>query len=120
MENNRKPIQVDEFSFEAAVIESKQPVLVAFLATWSRPCSVIAPVLDEIAAEHAGKFKVVRVDADANPALSLWYDVASIPTLLFFVAGNVRGKIVGTASKEAILSRLQTSTNNQQPKERRK
>ena len=98
-ENNTKPIQADEFSFEATVLEWKQPVLVAFLAAWSRPCAVIAPVLDEIAAEHVGKLKVVRVDADANPALSLWYDVQSIPTLLFFVAGNVRGKIVGTASK---------------------
>jgi thioredoxin len=107
-ENNTKPIQIEEVNFNREVLESKQPVLVAFLTFWSRPCGLIAPVLDEIAAENAGKLKVVRVNADTNLDLSLWYDVQSIPTLLYFVDGSVRAKIIGTATKEAILAKLLT------------
>ena len=66
-------------------------------------------MLDEIASECAGKLKVVRVNADTNLDLSLWYDVQSIPTLLYFVSGNVRAKIIGTATKEAILSKLEST-----------
>ena len=106
-DNNTKPVQIDNGNFDSEVLNSKQPVLVAFLTSWSRPCAVILPVLDEIASECAGKLRVVRVNADTNLDLSLWYDVQSIPTLLYFVAGNVRAKIVGTATKEAILSKLE-------------
>jgi len=106
-ESNSKPVQLDNGNFDSEVIESKLPVLVAFLTIWSRPCATISPVLDEIASECAGKLKVVRVNADTNLDLSLWYDVQSIPTLFYFVAGSVRAKIVGTASKETILSKLE-------------
>ncbi|HVM61276.1 MAG TPA: thioredoxin domain-containing protein [Verrucomicrobiae bacterium] len=102
-------MQIDNGNFDSEVLNSKQPVLVAFLTSWSRPCAVILPVLDEIASECAGKLKVVRVNADTNLDLSLWYDVQSIPTLLYFVTGNVRAKIVGTATKEAILSKLEST-----------
>jgi len=108
-DNNTKPVQIDNGNFDSEVLNSKQPVLVAFLTSWSRPCAVILPVLDEIASECAGKLRVVRVNADTNLDLSLWYDVQSIPTLLYFVAGNVRAKIVGTATKEAILSKLEST-----------
>ena len=108
-DNNKKPVQADNRNFDSEVLNSKQPVLVAFLTSWSRPCAVILPVLDEIASECAGKLKVVRVNADTNLDLSLWYDVQSIPTLLYFVTGNVRAKIVGTATKEAILSKLEST-----------
>ena len=106
-DNNTKPVQIDNGNFDSEVLNSKQPVLVAFLTSWSRPCAVILPVLDEIASECAGKLKVVRVNADTNLDLSLWYDVQSIPTLFYFVAGSVRAKIVGTATKETILSKLE-------------
>jgi len=108
-DNNTEPVQIDNGNFDSEVLNSKQPVLVAFLTSWSRPCAVILPVLDEIASECAGKLKVVRVNADTNLDLSLWYDVQSIPTLLYFVTGNVRAKIVGTATKEAILSKLEST-----------
>ena len=107
-DDNSKPIQIDGVNFDSEVLQSKQPVLVAFLTVWSRPCAILAPVLDEIASECAGKFKIVRVNADTNLDLSLWYEVQSIPTLLYFVAGDVRAKIVGTATKEAILSKLES------------
>ena len=108
-ENYTRAVQVDELNFDLEVLQSEQPVLVAFLTIWSRPCAILAPVLDEIASEYSGKLKVVRVNADTNLDLSLWYDVRSVPTLLYFVAGNVRTKIVGTASKEAILSKLEST-----------
>ncbi len=104
-ENNSKPVQ-DSANFDSEVLNSKQPVLVAFLTSWSRPCSILSPVLDEIALEFSDKLKVVRIDADTSLDLSLWYDIQSSPTLLYFVSGNVRVKIVGTATKEAILSKL--------------
>jgi thioredoxin 1 len=108
-ENNSKPVQIDAVNFDLEVLQAKQPVLVAFLTEWSRPCAVLAPVLDEIASECAGKLKVVRVNADTNLDLSLWYDVQSVPSLLYFVAGDVRAKIIGTATKEAILSKLEST-----------
>lgn len=108
-DNHSKPVQIDSANFDSQVLQSEQPVLVAFLTIWSRPCAILAPVLDEIASEYSGKLKVVRVNADTNLDLSLWYDVQSVPTLLYFVAGNVRAKTVGTATKEAILSKLEAT-----------
>ncbi len=108
-ENNSKPIPVDAANFDSEVLNSKQPVLVAFLTSWSRPCAILSPVLDEIALQLSGKLKVVRIDADTSLDLSLWYDVRSIPTLLYFVAGNVRAKVIGTATREAILSKLEST-----------
>jgi len=99
---------IGEVNFEAEVLRSKLPVLVAFLALWSRPCHVLDAALEEVASAGAGRFKVVKINADDNPDLSLLYDIQSIPTLLYFVAGNLRARLVGTASKEAILSKLQT------------
>jgi len=100
-------VQVGEANFELAVLRSKQPVLVVFWAPWSRPCLVLNSVLDEVAALCAGSVKLVKVSADDNPELSLWYDVQSIPTLLYFYKGIIRAKLVGTASKEAIIAKLQ-------------
>jgi thioredoxin 1 len=92
--------------FKAGVLESKQPVLVEFWAPWSRPCQVFDSVLQELASACAGKVKVVKVNADDNLDLSLWYDIQSVPTLLYFVRGNPCLRIVGTATKEAILAKL--------------
>jgi len=100
-------VEIGETHFESEVLRSKQPVLVAFCTTWSRPCHVIHAVLDEVAIACVGVMKVVKVNADNNPDLSLWYAIQSIPTLLYFVDGTVRAKVVGTASKEAILAKLQ-------------
>jgi len=92
--------------FKAEVLESTQPVLVEFWAPWSRPCQVFDSVLRELAGVCAGKVKVVKVNADDSLDLSLWYEIQSVPTLLYFVRGNPCLRIVGTATKEAILVKL--------------
>ena len=93
--------------FEPEVLQSKQPVLVAFLAPWSRPCQVLDAALRETTAACGDRAKIVKVNADDNPELSLWFDIQSVPTVLCFVDGVPRARIVGTASKDAILARLQ-------------
>lgn len=96
-----------EADFEVEVLRSKQPVLVVFWAPWSRPCQVLEPVLQELASTLAGKARVVSVNADESLGLSLGYDIQSIPTLLYFVEGKPRIRIVGTATKQAILAQLE-------------
>ena len=107
MKENAAPIVLlGEANFEAAVLRSKQPVLVAFWTAWSRACQAFDPVLQELERDCVGKAKVVKVNADDCLDLSLWYDIQSIPTLLCFVEGKPHLRIVGTATKQAILAKL--------------
>jgi|GEM_PF-271661 len=99
-------VEIGEANFDSEVLQSKQPVLVAFLAPWSRPCQQVWPVLGEVATGCARTVTVVKINADNNPDLGFCYDIQSIPTLLYFVNGTLRAKMVGTTSKEAILSKL--------------
>ena len=108
--DSRPIIEIGEANFESEVLRWKQPVLVAFSAAWSRPCQILNSVLEEVAAACAGRVKVIRINADNNPDLSLVLGIQSIPTLLYFVQGSLRAKTVGTASKEAIFSKLQSVT----------
>jgi thioredoxin 1 len=103
-------IEVNETNFEAEVLKSGQPVLVDFWAEWCGPCKMIAPVLEEIATEQAGRVKIAKVNVDENPGLAARYQVQSIPTLLYFAGGEVRDKTVGAAGKKAIVSRLEALT----------
>ena len=103
-----KPVtKINEREFEAEVQKSNQVVLMAFLAPWSRPCQVLRPVLDEIAAMDPGEVKIDLVNADDNPSLSMSYGIESVPTLLYFAGGRLRARAVGTVSKEAILAQLE-------------
>lgn len=107
--NAEKPqnVEIGEANFESEVLKSKQPVVVAFSAPWSHPCRIIKSVLDEVATECAGRVRFLKVNADDHPDLGIWYDIQFIPTLLCFVSGKVCVRIVGTASKEAIISKLE-------------
>ena len=102
------PVAIMAANFKTEVLASKQPVLVEFWTPWSRPCQILEPVLHELARELAGKIKVVKVNADDSIDLSLWHDIRSIPTLIYFVEGTPRWDIVGTATKEAILGKLKS------------
>ena len=97
---------ITEATFEAEVLKSEQPVLVVFGTPWSRPCQVLDPILQELARDWAGKVKVVKINADDSLNLSLCYDIQSIPTVICFVEGKQRFRIVGTATKDAIVTKL--------------
>jgi thioredoxin 1 len=97
---------VGEADFVSVVLQSSKPVLVVFFAPWSRPCQVLESTLNELLTTCDDQVEVVKVNADDQLDLSLSYDIQSVPTLLYFVAGRVQAKVVGTASKEAILAKL--------------
>jgi thioredoxin-like negative regulator of GroEL len=99
-------VEIGEVNFFSEVVQSKVPVLVGFLAPWSQTFQVLKRVLDEVVAACAENVKVVWVNADKNPNLSRWYRIKSTPTLLYFVNGRPRARVVGTAGKEGILSQL--------------
>jgi len=111
-----RPLEVGNANFDSEVLGSKQPVLVVFWATWSKACGVLRPVLDKVMRASSGSVKFVKINSDENPDLSLWYGIHSIPVLLYFVRGDVRARIVGTASKEAILSKLQAVSDGRDSK----
>jgi thioredoxin 1 len=103
----KQTIEINETNFESEVLQSNQPVLVDFWAEWCGPCKMLAPALDEIAEEQAGRVKVAKVNVDNNPALATRFGVQSIPTLLYFMGGEVKDKTVGAVGKRAILSKLE-------------
>jgi thioredoxin 1 len=89
---------VTEFTdqnFEQEVLNSTQPVLVDFWAEWCMPCRMLAPTIDKIATEYAGKVKVGKVDTDANREISIKYGISAIPTVILFKNGQVAQKFVG-------------------------
>ena len=100
-------IEINESNFESEVLQSNQPVLVDFWAEWCGPCKMLAPALDEIATEQAGRVKVAKVNVDANPVLAARFGIQSIPTLLYFAGGEVRDKTIGVTGKRAILFKLE-------------
>jgi thioredoxin 1 len=86
---------VTDASFEQEVLKSSEPVLVDFHATWCGPCKAMAPALDQVAKEMAGKVKVVKVDVDENPAITGQYGIRAMPTLLIFKGGKVAAQHTG-------------------------
>ncbi len=93
-------------NFEAEVLQSDVPVLVDFWAEWCMPCKMLAPTIDEIAAENAGKVKVGKVDTDTNRDISLKLGISAIPTLVLFKNGEMADKIVGMKQKSDIQNSL--------------
>jgi thioredoxin 1 len=100
-------IEINEANFESEVLQSSQPVVVDFWAEWCGPCKMLAPVLDEIATEQAGRAKVAKVNVDDNPVLAARFGIQSIPTLLYFAGGEARDKTVGVTGKRVIVAKLE-------------
>jgi len=93
-------------NFEAEALKSDVPVLVDFYADWCGPCQMMAPVIEELAKEYEGKWKIGKCNVDENPELAGKYEVQSIPTILFIKDGEVVDKMMGAQTKEALKEKL--------------
>ena len=96
-----------DHNFKKEVLESDLPVLVDFWAAWCGPCKMIAPLIDEVAKEYAGKMKIGKLDVDSNPKIATEYGVMSIPTIIFFKKGKIMNQLVGAASKLALKRKIE-------------
>jgi len=99
-------MNVTEVTFASEVLGSDLPVLVEFWAQWCPPCHRLAPVLDELAVEYAGRARIVKVDVDDNPATARAYGVMSVPTLSLFRGGELVSQVVGALPKSRLSAQL--------------
>ena len=101
------PTKVTAADFDEVVLKSSIPVLVDCWAEWCGPCRAIAPILDDIAAEHGAKLKIVKLNTDEESAIAIKYGVTSIPMLNVYVNGEVVKTIIGAKPKPALLKELE-------------
>lgn len=106
---SEKIIHLTDSSFESDVLKAEGPVLVDFWAEWCGPCKMIAPILDDIAAEYEGKLTIAKLNIDENPATAPQYGIRGIPTLLLFKNGAVAATKVGALSKSQLKDFLDNS-----------
>lgn len=95
---------VSSADFQSKVLDAQGKVLVDFFATWCAPCRMVAPVLDEVAEEMAGKVAVVKVDIDQSPDIARRYGIMSVPTLALFENGEVVRQVIGAQPKQSIVA----------------
>lgn len=100
-------LELNAGNFEEEVLKAAQPVLVDFWAPWCGPCRSMAPIIEELAGEFAGRAKVAKVNVDENRELAARYGVMSIPTLVFFKDGKVVEQIVGFTPKGVLVKKLE-------------
>lgn len=101
-----EPLKLNNENFESEVINANETVLVDFYADWCGPCKMMSPIIDDIAKSLQGKVKVGKVNVDENQALSMEYNIMSIPTIIIFKNGKAYKKFIGVVDKEEILENL--------------
>jgi thioredoxin 1 len=99
-------LELNDGNFETEVLKSDVPVLVDFSATWCGPCKVLAPIVEKVADEFAGKYKVGKIDIDESPAVTAKYGIRGVPTVMVFKAGEKSGQHVGVTNKETLVKLL--------------
>jgi thioredoxin 1 len=99
-------LEVSDATFDQEVLRSEQPVLVDFWAVWCGPCKAIAPIVDSLAVQYAGKLKVAKVNVDQNSATPSRYGIRGIPALLLFKGGKVADQIVGFVPQDVIEQKI--------------
>jgi len=99
-------VYVNEDNFQNEVLQANQRVLVDFTAVWCGPCRMLDPVVKQLAAEWAGKIKIVKLDIDDNPNLTMQYQVMGVPTLMLFVNGKPSQRVTGYQPKDRLVARL--------------
>lgn len=104
-------LELTDATFKQEVIDAATPVLVDFTATWCGPCHMLAPIVDELARDLSGKVKVAKLDIDQNVNTTMEYGVMGVPTLILFVDGQARERLVGFMPKDRILSKLNPHLN---------
>lgn len=102
-------VHVTDSAFANDVLGSDIPVLVDFWAAWCGPCKMIAPILDELSTEYAGRVKICKMDVDANPETPAKFNVRGIPTLILFKDGNIEATKVGALSKTQLVEFIDAS-----------
>jgi len=106
MADRKRYVTATDETFQSEVLQRAEPVLVDFWASWCGPCRMIAPVIEELAADFEGRAKVAKVDVDDNPQVAGRYGIRSIPTLLFFKNGQVVDQVIGVAPKKVLADKL--------------
>lgn len=108
MAGSKNVLELNDQNFDEEVLKANLPVLVDFGATWCGPCKALAPIVDKIADENVGKYKVAKVDIDEAPGVAQRYGIRGVPTVLVFNGGEKKGQHVGVTTKETLLKLLET------------
>jgi len=110
-DQDSKPVVITDQTFEREALQTRgRPVLVDCWAPWCGPCRMIGPILDQLAAESQGRYRIAKLNVDENPQTASRFQIASIPTMLIFKDGKLIDRLVGAQPKQAIAERLQLAT----------